>query len=601
MTGRNVRVKLGWLLPATSLLTALAASVAQAEPQRAVTLVGAEHMQAVVPHHVVRDLRSLPIQRAWQPGDPIKEIPKRRRTPIGPLPATSPTDTRDPLVERQAQVRAVNRVLSTPSSNIPGQGFSGVNPPDTTGDVGPTYFIQAINSGGGSSVTVYNKSDGSVASGPFTLDNLAQVGTECADGLGDPIVLYDELAQRWLLSEFSNTGNALCVYISQTSNPISGGWHVYQFTAPSFPDYPKYSVWPDGYYVTSNEGNVGIYALDRQKMLAGQAATMQRFAISGLNGFGFQALTPADHDGSNAPPAGSNAYFVRHRDDEAHNVGSNNVNEDYLEIFEFNVDWANSTNSTFTGPSTIAVAEFDSDLCGLFSFSCIPQPDGGTPLDPLREAVMWRLQYRNFGTHEALVGNFSTDVNGSDRSGVRWFELRRTGGAWSLHQEGTWAPDAVNRWMGASSMDKDGNIAVVYNVSSTSVYPGIRFAGREAGDTAGVFTQTEQILATGAGANTSERYGDYQSLSVDPADGCTFWFTGEHNPSTNWATRIASFKFSGCGGVTANPYDLNSDGQVDSKDIGVLMNRWGGNNAAADFNNNGTVDSADLLLLLNQL
>ena len=347
----------------------------------------------------------------------------------------------------------------------------------------------------------------------------------CAAGFGDPIVLYDEAADRWLLSEFAASGNHLCVYISQTASP-SGTYFAYDFSTPNFPDYPKYAVWPDAFYVSTNEAAPAVYALDRQKMLAGLAATMQRFVGPGLAGFGFQAFTPADIDGSPAPPAGAPGVFMRHRDTEAHGPAGVSSN-DLLEIWAFDVDFATPANSTFSQLPDISVAEFDSTLCGLTSFYCMAMPgvaQGATAsLDPLREVIMNRLAYRNFGSHESLLGNLVTDVDGANRGGVRWFELRRSGGAWSLFQEGTWNPDGTNnRWMAGSAMDRDGNIALGYNVSGSATSPSLRFTGRLAGDPLGTMTLPETSLVDGTATNASNRYGDYSAMSVDPADGCTF-------------------------------------------------------------------------------
>lgn len=502
------------------------------------------------------DLRDLPVARDWQAGDPIKEIP-RRRTRLVDL-KVKPEGRWDPLLDLQfSNEDGFTQV--TPILNFAGQGFTGVNPPDTVGDVGVNYFIQSINGSGGARYTVYNKSDGSVAAGPFNMDALGS--GSCASGLGDPVVLYDQLAGRWLISEFSSSANVLCVYVSQTSDPISGGWYNYVFSTPNFPDYPKYGVWPDGYYVGSNENTSALYALDRASMLTGAAATSQRFTATDLSGFGFQMITPADLDGATAPPSGAPAVFMRHRDDEVHSGGTDPVN-DFLQIFEFSVDWNNSVNSSLTGPISIAVTDFDSSLCGLSSFSCFPQPGSSTTLDPLREVVMFRLGYRNFGSNETLVGNLVTDVDGSDRGGIRWFELRKSGGgSWSVFQEGTYSPDATNRWMGAIAMDGTGNIAMAYNVSSTSVAPGLRYVGRLSNDPLGSMPQGEFTIINGSSANNSNRYGDYASMGIDPVDDCTFWFTGMYNPSGSWATRVATFSFveCGCTNPPANPTGLSAN------------------------------------------
>lgn len=533
--------------------------------QAPVVVRGATVVAVSTPRFIDVDLRTLPKPKQWEPGDPIKNVP-RRRTSI-PIDVPKPKAQRDPLLVLQENARTVlpQRAFGTTILNFEGQGFSGVNPPDTNGDVGMNYFVQAINDASGTKYIFYNKFDGSVAAGPFSLDALAS-GGNCTGGLGDPIVLYDEQADRWLLSEFAGSGNSMCVYVSATADPISGGWFAYQFDTPSFPDYPKYGVWADAYYVGSNEGGGGVYAMDRSSMLIGAAASMQRFGYPSLAGFGFQMLIPCDADGSTPPPPGSPAYFMRHRDDEVHNAGSNNPTQDYAEIFEFDVDFATPGNSTFTGPISIPVAEFDSDLCGLVSFNCFPQQGSGTTLDPLREVIMWRLQYRNFTAYETLVGCYVVDVDGTDHGGIRWFELRKNAStAWTLYQEGTYAPDSDHRWMGSIAMDESGNIALGYNVSSSSTYPGIRYVGRLASDPQGTMPQGEFVIVGGSSPNGSNRYGDYSSMSVDPVDGCTFWFTGEYNPATTWSTRIADFVFDTCGcvhpdaptGLTAVPNGLN--------------------------------------------
>jgi hypothetical protein len=549
--GAVARTGAAWVAGVSLILGGASAFAAER-----IELRGAQASEAVVPESLDVDLRDLPAPQEWQPGDAIKEIPRRHQRPIKGIVDPPVGEAIDPLLELQeAEPSAPDFDFATPSVNIAGQGYTGVNPADPNGDVGPSHYIQAINQSSGSRITVYSKT-GTVLSGPFTLASLGGTGN-CATGLGDPIVLYDPLANRWLLSEFSSAGNRLCVYISKTADPISGGWWAYNFTAPNFPDYPKYGVWPDAYYVGTNEGTPAVYAFDRAKMLNGQAATSQRFTATALSGFGFQMLTPADLDGATAPPAGAPGVFIRHRDSEAH--GSPGA-ADTLELFAFSVNWTTPSSSTFTGPSSVNVTEFDSALCGLTSFNCFPQPGSSTTLDPLREVVMFRAQYRNRGSFESLVGNLVTDVNGADRGGIRWFELRKSGSnPWALHMEGTYSPDTTNRWMGSAAVDKDGNLAVGYSVSaSTSVYPGLRFAGRLAGDPSGSLAQGETTLVAGSAANASNRWGDYASLSVDPSDDCTFWFTGMYSPSSSWGTRIGAFKFAACGGTPTPDFTIGA-------------------------------------------
>ena len=524
---------------------------------------------------ITQRLDSAPILKAWEPGDPIRFVPKRRYPVPPPGDPVNPTDWQiDPLLQVQAdaeaQIATRGPTFGVPSVNVPGQLFSGVFPPDTVGDVGPTLYVQAINAASSTAIEAFTKA-GVSDFGPVLLSSLGS--GLCATGAGDPIVLYDRLADRWLLSEFSGAGNALCVYVSQTPDPGST-YFAYQFNTANFPDYPKYAVWPDAYYVTTNEsGGSPAYAMDRTAMLAGLAATMQRFTAPDMAGFGFQALTPADLDGATPPPAGSPAYFVRHRDDEVHNAGSNNPAQDFLEIWEFHVDFVTPGNSTFAQAVNIGITEFDSDLCGLVSFNCFPQPSG-QQLDPLREIVMWRAQYRNFGPHQSLVGNFVTDVSGSDRGGIRWFELRNTGLGWSLHQEGTYSPDTDNRWMGSVAMDQSGNIALGHSVVSTTQFTDMRYTGRLATDPAGSLPQGEHVIGAGSASQGLDRWGDYSALSVDPSDDCTFWHSNEYvTANTLWDTRIAAFQFPTCGAPgpvcgdgTITPPEICDDGNADDGD-----------------------------------
>jgi uncharacterized repeat protein (TIGR01451 family) len=529
--------------------------------------VGPDWVSAPVqPERIFVDPRNRPRLPVWQPGDPIREIPRLYhgdprvvapdRAPLNPV-----APGLDPLAELQRAVggqRGATGGFTTPAVNVAGQTNTGVAPSDVNGDVGTTHFLQAINGGGGAQYAIYSKTTGALVAGPFNMEGLG-TGGNCATGGGDPIVLFDELAQRWMISEFTgNSSPDLCIYLSQFADPsVPQTWTRYVFApANSFPDYPHYGVWPDAYYVGTNQGNTTrpVCAMDRVRMLAGQAAQLKCFFPTTLSGFGFQVLQPADHDGAPAPPAGAPGVFMRHRDDEVHNA-SNDPTRDFVEYFEFRTNWTDTNLATLTGPILVPITEFDSDLNGLSAFEAFPQPNGQL-LDPLREPVMFRLAYRHFGGHETLLANFVTDVDGNDTGGVRWVELRRTGGVanpWTLFQEGTYAPaDGVDRWMGAVAMDSSGNIALGYSVvrQSPALFPGLRYVGRLDGDTAGVMTTAETTLIAGGGSQTNERWGDYFSMGVDPVDGCTFWFTGQYIPTSVWQTRIGAFRHDACGTPT---------------------------------------------------
>lgn len=562
-----------------ALSTAILACTPLMAAEQPTTIRGAEQLGGPVePVIIHKDPSTLEQPVAWQPGDPIKEMPLAvPKDWIPPIPDPRP-NREDPHAERQEQFggQSGGPDFDTPSINVDGTGFTGANPSDTVGDVGNNFYIQMVNDGG-SRVLILDKADGSMVSN-FILSSLAAgSGTGCGAGTGDPIVNFDETVDngptndpgRWVLTEF--TGNSLCFYISQTDDPTTGNWFLYEFSSVSggLPDYPKYAVWSDAYYVGSNENqpSTRTYAFDRTNMVLGNTARpLVSFLAPGLPGFGFQHLMPVDWDGDLAPPNGSPGLFMRHRDDEIHDAGSSNPNSDIIELWEFAVDFDTPGNSTLTGPINIQLAEFDSEFCNLIFSGCLAQPNSGTTLFALLQPIMWRAQYRNFGSHQAIVASLTTDATGTDIAGVRWFELRNTGAGWSTFQEGTvTAPDDVSRWMSSAAMDESGNIVAGYNVvgdTTPAVFPGMRYSGRLAGDPLGTLPRGEVNIIDGSAPNGSIRYGDYTSLNVDPVDGCTFWYTAQYNVATQWSTRVASFRFADCGEPGFNISAVNRDAAV---------------------------------------
>ncbi|CAG5083344.1 T9SS type B sorting domain-containing protein [Parvicella tangerina] len=409
------------------------------------------------------------------------------------------------------------------------------NPGDPTVDVGPNHVVQMMNGSSGARVQIWDKS-GNTLAGPVNFSTLSSGGWS---GLGDPIVLYDERADRWILTEFCNGCNDMYIAISTTPDP-TGTYNTFSVTANSFPDYPKYSIWDNSYLITANEGTTtsSVYILDRTAMLAGGAPNAQRFTVPRFGTIGFQATTPVSLLGT--APSGSPAMLMRMRDDAWTGSAS-----DALEIWELDIDWSNPGAATLSQTYTLPVSPFESELCGFTSFSCIPQP-GGNDLDPLRELLMNRIMYRNFGSYEALVCAHVTDVDGTDHAGIRWYELRNTGSGWTIYQEGTYSPDAENRWMPTIGLSASGNIGLAYNVSSTSTHPEIRYTGRKECDPLGVMTETEVQLVDGTSNNNSNRWGDYNQMGVDPSDGETFWFTAMYNPNAQARTRVGAFTIDPC-------------------------------------------------------
>ena len=465
---------------------------------------------------------------------------KPRPIPV-PLGSGLAAEQADPVAQTSANVL----VPAIAGISFDGLGVGGgytpnAAPPDTNGAVGDTQYVQWVNE----DFAVYDKVTGAMApTFPKAGNTLwAGFGGGCqANNDGDPIVQWDKAAHRWVMTQFSvsTLPYTQCVAVSTTSD-ATGTYNRYSFSYgnSTFNDYPKVGIWPDGYYVTYNMftstfQGAKLCAWDRAQMLVGAAATQQCFQLSTSYG----GVLPSDLDSSAAPPAGAPNYMV--------NFGTNKLN-----LWKFHVDWSNSANTTLTGPTAIPVASFTA-ACG--GGACIQQKNVSQKLDSLADRLMYRLAYRNFGTYESLVVNHSVKVSGTKRSqvvGVRWYELRSPGGAPMVFQQGTYSPDSTSRWMGSIAMDKVGNMAMGYSVSSSSVYPSVRYTGRLATDPLGTMAaETGAYDGTGAQNGGLNRWGDYSSISIDPVDQCTFWYTTEYLKATgsfNWSTRVASFKLAGC-------------------------------------------------------
>jgi PKD repeat protein len=528
--------------------------------------------EPVTPISIDVDLRQLPVVPAWRAGMPIKEAHKRQFFPLGKLNPAAP-DWMEAAPDRLPELQKLwddNAPLSALQAGTQGHvsinnGSTGVSPGDPVVDVSANYIVYGINGSSGTNFTVYNKS-GTKLAGPTTFSSLAPSGDGCRTSVSDPIVLFDRLANRWFLLEMGGTSSApkMCIYISKTENPVSGGWWFYGFSTPTQNDYPHCGVWTNAYVCTDNEGaaNVTAYAYDRANMLNGATArAQQRFAsVPKLAGYGFQALTPATFmgDSAHAPPSGTKQILARHNDDEAHAGSSADTSHDFIDLYSINVDWTTPANSGITTLPRITISEFNSWFRDYSTFATVPQPGSSSRLDPIREVILNSLVYRNLGTYESIVGQFATNMNPARsgttvNAGIRWFELRRTGGGnWTLQQEGTFGPgdSSTHHLEGSIATDNKGNIGLGYNVTKTSsptIYATLGYTGRKASDAAGVMTLGENTVAAGTAAETSGRWGDYYQMAVDPSDDCTFWMVGMYRPSGSWNTRIQDFKFDDCG------------------------------------------------------
>jgi hypothetical protein len=492
---------------------------------------------ASVDHDISGPLRDVPV-------DHTAPTKVRREHPIGRFRTAGP-DMDDQVVQAAPGPNASTTIgLNFPGVGNGDYGFDPNSaPPDTNGVVGTTQYVQWVNQ----SFAVFSKTTGAIVAGFPKQGNAPWAGFTEANGSlsrcatandGDPIVQFDKAAQRWILTQFvvSSQPFLQCVAVSTTSD-ATGSYARYSFQYADFPDYPKMGVWPDAYYITFNIfGSTFLGGLacayDRTAMLAGAPATQICFGPIPS----FASPLPADLDGSTPPPAGSPNFFV------------NLQTTTSLNLFKFHVDFATPANSTFTGPTAIPVPGF---AVACSTGACIPQADTKQKLDGLSDRLMYRLAYRNFGDHEAMVVTHSVSTGRRTPSGVRWYELRSPGtGTFSVFQSATFAPDANFRWMGSAAMDKLGDIAIGYSVSSATTRPGMAYATRTPADAPGTLAD-ETTIITGGGSQLTglSRWGDYSAMSIDPVDDCTFFFTSEYlkaNGTFNWSTQIASFKVAGC-------------------------------------------------------
>jgi hypothetical protein len=452
-----------------------------------------------------------------------------------------------PAVQMNYDFSNIVRTPATLNLQFAGQGFTGVTPSDNNMASGPNHIVQMINNSSSSLIRIWDKT-GNILVNSIVLSTITGVS-----GLGDPVVLYDQFADRYLISEFANVGNHILIAVSQTNDP-TGSYFVYNYTTPQFPDYFKLATWGNSYIVTSNENSPALYALDRTKMLAGTPTTLaQRFTIPSYPTIGFQAATPVDMIGTTAPPANSPAMFMRMADD-AWTTGI----VDRLEIFSLSVDWVTPANTTLTGPQLLPTLPFSTNFCGFLTFSCIPQQGSAVRLDPLREVLMNKILYRNFGTYETIVCTHIDELDGNSHAGVRWYELRKIGAnPWAIYQQGTYGlpADPTHRWMSCIGINPDNSIGLGYNVAGPNNFPSIRFTGRKDCDPLGVMTEPETTVIAGSAPSTSNRYGDYNAMTIDPVDG-SFWFTANYNPTGQWATRIANFSISPC--ATCTPASITT-------------------------------------------
>lgn len=432
-------------------------------------------------------------------------------------------------------------------------------PPDPTGDVGPNHYVQAVNA----AIRIFDKS-GNPASSPFKFSDLLRpLGTPCSTrNDGDPTVVYDPLADRWVISQFCTAFPPFrqMVAVSATSDP-TGQYFVYEFVMPNvrLNDYPKLAVWSDGYYMSSDEFfgsdyvGSGAFAFDREKMLAGEpSASYIYFHLPQPPSDRVGGILPSDLDGLTPPPFGAPNIFAGYSATEYGDP------IDGIRLFDFHVDFANPSRSTFQEQPESPIADAAFDPTSPSGRTDIAQPPPGEWLDSISDRLMYRIAYRNFGDHESLVFNQTVRISPTTdiyRAGVRIYELRRSYGApFMAIEQSTIGDSSVSRWLGSAAQDNQGNVAVAYSFSNKEKRPAIIYTGKLAADPLGTFRSEATLIAgTGVQKAFGFRWGDYSGISVDPADDCTFWVTNEYFTQESqdisdfaWLTRIAKFRFPEC-------------------------------------------------------
>lgn len=501
------------------------------------------------------DVRRLP-RRAAPPA--ARQAPVPRRALAGSAAAASP---RDPVRQAQAGRR---QAQGAALENFDGLASTGWYPPDPNGDVGPNDYVQGVND----SIGIYSKTGSLLAS--FSFDSLFSgvppAGNPCGSGnnAGDIVVLYDATIDRWFAADMGwaidGSNNSVgpyyeCIAMTKTADPTQSWWlYALPITDPPGDntvvngDYAKFAIWPDAIYMTadldggSSSQDVRVWALNRSDLMNGNSLDHVSFDI----GTPYVHVLPANLRGSTPPPSGEPALFA--------SIDQPST----LHLWKFHVDWTTPANSTFTGPTDLTVAAFAMPCDAAATLACVPE-SGGESIDALGDRLMAQLQYRNFAGTESLWANHSiaASANVGSPIGIRWYEIRDPNGSPTIVQQGTYQPDSSYRWLGSLAVDKFGDMALGYSVSSATMQPAIRYAGRLSSDPGGSLCQAETTLVQGTGSQNGDgnRWGDYSAMTIDPADDLTFWYTNMYYSSTgpNWKTRIGSFRL-GSAPSAAGPY-----------------------------------------------
>ena len=480
------------------------------------------------------------------------------------------------------------------TTNFPGLDFANFGagwPPDTNGDVGQSYYIQTVNT----SIGIFSKAGGPPVAA-FTFNAFFDgTGTPCdANNQGDPVVVYDPLGHHWIISDFAFSSSHgpfyECFAVSKGEDPTAtNGWWFYALQTDAgadFPDYPKLGVWPDGIYMTANMfgtrgrgtfSNVRIWALNRDELESGGPMTVVSTDLPlNVGGATIFSVLPSNVRGT--PPSSGSPNLLT----EIWGSGA-------VRVWKAAVNWSTPSLS-LSGPTVVSVP-------GWTTAPATVPALGGSNLDTLQERLMMQNQYRNINGVESLWLTDTVAGPSSGQAAIRWYQLNVTGGTVSTTpvQASTYSPDSSSQFMPSLAVDKNGNMAIGYSVSSSSMYPAIRYSAQLASSLPGslnTLDQTETSLIEGAGSQTTySRWGDYSAMTVDPVDDCTFWYTNEYyaTSGSDWQTRIGSFKLAGCDTTVTPDFSLSATPasqtvtQGSSTGYTVTVNPSGGFSGSVDL------------------
>jgi hypothetical protein len=586
----NLRVLIAFVFCLAGVFIALAgaglylgASKAEAQPgpgsaapASANSPGGPDVVQMVGPVRLDQDLRSLPY---------ILPAPRILKKPLTRFPRSDTGGSTGSQSSAFTPFQSLLERISRPVPTMPPPllTFAGINappgckdcsPPDTIGDVGPNHYVQATNEG----FKIFDK-NGNTLMGPTTFNSFfADLGngTPCGAGKneGDPFVFYDQIANRWVITDFAHPkfpGNSFwqCIGVSKTGDPVAGGWFLYALQddpdhVDRLGDYPKFGLWPDAYYLTMNAATnktesgfkgVRVYALDRAKMIRGEKPidavgfTIDRTVLGDTF-----SLVPASFRTGASPPAGRQEFLLA--------VGSQvagGVTQTQVKGWLFHVDFVTPANSTLGvganhAPNTLITVNGFVDAQTTTTTQLVPQKETIRKLETLGDRIMTPVVYRKHGHTESLWADQTVIENyPNGPTAIRWYQFDVTGGNFPATpvQQGDWSNgnDGLWRWMPSIAVDKHGNMAIGYSTSSPNIFPSIRYAGRFATDPLNDLGRGEAIMTAGGGSQTDKdgRWGDYTMTTIDPSDDITFWHTNEYFPANSresWFTTVGKFKFS---------------------------------------------------------